>query len=526
MIKTPQAAYQSSTAMRIAGTLLLLPILLVLLINLVLPSLLTIRSSFYNVEILSSGADFIGLENYQQLLSDQTFWQASTTFFINSLIQIVIVGLIPLILSLAVQQQSQRIRWALNALFSLPIAFYAPISATLFMYFGYRQLEQSMSLLILNSLLSFGIVASQGLLWYGAIWRASQVTIPQSQIRRTTWLSWLISILLVLGINLQSFPGEYIFNQSVSFGTLYFRYFFMFFQVGFAQALASLLIIALAILGLSATLLIILSNLRIVDLKRNSEVSPSSNNSALKIIGLVVAAAIFLFSLWPALLLFVELPESSGSSSMQAGQGINIVMTVLGAVISMLIQLLLAYLAALAIGALRPLGRYSEWLLLLFAPWLLVGLLPLLGQYFQTTLDLGLLNSWIGFFWPIILNIPLVVLFTLFFKGQAFNEHAGNSFWLRFILPSWPLLLTSAVVLFLAGWRSVIWNFTLGSSSEHWNIQTFQLANSRRTDDPASMAQLAIDHFLKLELPISIIAALCLIPLILKLQGFAIRSGR
>ena len=41
------------------------------------------------------------------------------------------------------------------------------------------------------------------------------------------------------------------------------------------------------------------------------------------------------------------------------------------------IQLPIAYLGALGIGALRPLGRYSEWLLLPFSPWLFITALPL-----------------------------------------------------------------------------------------------------------------------------------------------------
>ena len=42
-----------------------------------------------------------------------------------------------------------------------------------------------------------------------------------------------------------------------------------------------------------------------------------------------------------------------------------------------LLQLPIAYLGALGIGALRPLGRWSEWLLLPFAPWLFITALPL-----------------------------------------------------------------------------------------------------------------------------------------------------
>ncbi len=55
-----------------------------------------------------------------------------------------------------------------------------------------------------------------------------------------------------------------------------------------------------------------------------------------------------------------------------------------------LVILLLAALAAVAIGALRPLGRRSEWLLLPFAPWLFVGAGPLGIAWFSAERSLHL----------------------------------------------------------------------------------------------------------------------------------------
>lgn len=525
MINAPQTVPQRSIGMRIGATLLLLPILIIVLVNLVLPTIFTIRASFYNVRIMSSSSEFIGFANYSRLLEDELFWQACTSFFLNALIQIVIVSLVTLIFSVAVQQQSKSMRSVLHALFSLPIAFYAPLSATLLLYVAYRQFEQGTTLLILNSLLSFGIAASLGFFWYSAIWRANQASIPHNQLRRTALLSWLISIIVVLGINLQSFLGEYIFSQSTSFGSLYFRYFFMFFQIGVAQTLASLLIVALAILGLVATIIIITSDLRILRFKSEPEATTQTASSGAKVIGLIVAGLIGLLSFWPIWLLFADLPASQ-ANALETAQSVNVIGTFFGASISAAIQLVLAYLAALAIAALRPLGRHSEWLLLIFAPWLLVGLLPLLGQYFLTARDLGLLNSSLAFLPPTLLNIPLIFLFTLFFKGQAFKQNVEQSFFQRFILPSWPLVLTSAIVLFLSGWRNVLWNFSVANEPGRWNIQTLQLGASMQAGDPVRMFQLASDHFMKLELPISIISALCLIPLAIMLQGLAVRSGR
>ncbi|NED57537.1 sugar ABC transporter permease, partial [Micromonospora aurantiaca] len=52
-----------------------------------------------------------------------------------------------------------------------------------------------------------------------------------------------------------------------------------------------------------------------------------------------------------------------------------------------------AFLGALGIGGLRPLGRRSEWLLLPFAPWLFVGIGPLSIAGFENVGTLDLINS-------------------------------------------------------------------------------------------------------------------------------------
>lgn len=508
--------------MRIVAALLLLPVLAITFANLVLPTLLTIRASFYEIQMMSDASEFVGLANYSELLQTPAFWSAAVRFSVDTLIQIVIVSLVPIVVSMTLRRQSKPISSTLNAFFCLPIAFFVPISAMLLVFLSYRQFGPGLVLSVLKGLLSLGIAASLGCFWYGAVWRAEQAAVPQNRLRFSALLSWIISILLVASINLQSFLGEYLFKQRASFGLLYHELFFQLFRFGTGQALASLLIILLASLGLAATLLIIVSDLRIFQLDARPEPQSDARPSG---VGIVAAGAILLLSLWPVWLLLAKLPEAQ-NSAVEPAQNLGLIGTLLSASIGTLLQLLLAYPAALAIGALRPLGRHSEWLLLLFAPWLLVGLLPLLGQYYMLSLRLGLLSSWLSFFSPIIVNVPLIFLFTLFFKGQACNERADAGFFERFIRPSWPLLLASAVVLFLLGWRSVVWNFITAHSSEHWNIQTAQLAAFLRGGKPASVVQLLIDHFVKLELPISIVAALCLSLLSNKLQRLAVRSGR
>src|SRR5690606_38480652 len=109
----------------------------------------------------------------------------------------------------------------------------------------------------------------------------------------------------------------------------------------------------------------------------------------------------------------------------------------------------------LAIGWLRPLGRYSEWLLLLLAPWLFMTDFPLALTFFEQYQRLGLLNSLAALQTPFLLCIPGVFVLTFFFKGhqphwEAARQRQEPYAFLRLVLlPSLPLVVMLAVGLLI-----------------------------------------------------------------------------
>ena len=95
---------------------------------------------------------------------------------------------------------------------------------------------------------------------------------------------------------------------------------------------------------------------------------------------------------------------------------------VLGAIVSVGT----AFLAALGIGGLRPLGRHSEWLLLVFSPWLFVGVAPLSIAGFDNARHLGLLNHFIGLVPPVLLSVPSLLVLTLFCRTRAARSRCAS----------------------------------------------------------------------------------------------------
>lgn len=125
------------------------------------------------------------------------------------------------------------------------------------------------------------------------------------------------------------------------------------------------------------------------------------------------------------------------------------------AIAGALVSVGVAYLAALGIGGLRPLGRGSDWLLLVFAPWLFVGTGPLGVANWQNLRNLGLIDTFLALFPPLLVSVPALLVLTLLCRGLA--EHNDRDFFSGVVLPSLPMagILTGAVALVNA--QDLLW---------------------------------------------------------------------
>lgn len=168
--------------------------------------------------------------------------------------------------------------------------------------------------------------------------------------------------------------------------------------------------------------------------------------------------------------------------------------TVLPVAVSVfLIQLPIAWLGALGIGALRPLGRYSEWLLLPFSPWLFITALPLGVANYERLVAAGLINSFAGLIPPPTLTVPLLFILTLGFRGGAGDWSAaraggvqGDSFARLVLLPSLPLTALLGIAALLLGVRELFWPTIVANDAQWRTIPTVlaQLGGRFATDPP------------------------------------------
>jgi hypothetical protein len=134
-----------------------------------------------------------------------------------------------------------------------------------------------------------------------------------------------------------------------------------------------------------------------------------------------------------------------------------------------------AYLAALGVSGLRPLGRHSEWLLLPFAPWLFVGVAPLAVEFFTSVREDGDLDTSSALQPPILISIVSLMILAVLCRGQAerwqqqvaAGAPAGAAFFRTVVGSTLPLAGFLFVVAMFLNAQDVLWPLLVASSPEH-----------------------------------------------------------
>jgi hypothetical protein len=195
--------------------------------------------------------------------------------------------------------------------------------------------------------------------------------------------------------------------------------------------------------------------------------------------GLALAVALGMWA-WSARP-FWALPLSGADQSAPAGRaGISLVRaglnTWLPPLAGLMVQLPLTYLAALGIGALRPLGRHSEWLLVPFSPWLFATASTLGVAWFQLVRQADLLGRTMALLVPALaLNVPLLFALTLFFKGQSARWRAARAegasgagnVWRELVAPSLPLAVLGGLLALAALAQDLYWPLLVAVGPEN-----------------------------------------------------------
>jgi len=485
---------------------------------------------------------WVGLENYQSVFLEGRFEQPEGLWLAMSLAlgPLLTLTVVAPLLAWAADRAGRPMRLAARLALTLPMVCFTPVGLSVAWAlesgsrFPLADLPErfvdpgaaSWSLRFIVWISLLGMVCGVGLILYLAALRGRRP-------HRSAWPAGLtvgaIAALAALAVAVQSFSYPFAARYSVStsdyvpehlnspMAELYWQSTPL--EIGTGSAIATLVLVPVMLLGLVAAVLVVATGLRI-------EVEPRPLTGAsdqhrrrtlatiLTVAGLVVLLVLALYGLWPWL-----------ARLGQSGQGTQaatlLTATWLPTLISTVVGVGLALVGGYAIGALRPLGRFSEVLLLPFGPWLFIGVGPL----FHTRFEDSFLQPTEGFtnlIPPIWLVVPAMFLFTVLFRGLASQERAeGTGPALgRMLVRALPMVALVAAATWLVQSQSPVTGMT---STSRETMPEWVIGSTLAVDiDPD-----ILPFGLVLPIPVILVCAVLLGVLqVLSLDRLAIRVGR
>ncbi|GAB3415489.1 hypothetical protein [Flindersiella endophytica] len=542
---TPPPAGGRNPAAVVVGLVLAVPALVALIVNYLLPTIWTVNSSFQDVNLLQDRpAEPVGAKNYTAVFENLGgILGYGAAFALLPLLTFLIAA--PL-MAFAAHHSGMAGRWVLRILLALPMVCVAP--AALATAFLMDQVGKESSLSSTSSA-PFALLAATWLGGFGLLFGVG-LTVYLAALRRrdtegSVWPGLLavagLGVLTIPAIALQTFTYPYVVtaggpaNSTVTPMLEVFDLGFRRLSIGPAAAASTVVLVVLGLLGLLAALLVIFTGLRIEhDPLRRSADDPTGWPSSRVIatvlggLGLLISLPFLWNGIWPALSRAIS--RTGGEQVAAASPAELFVNTWLPPLVSVAVSVTLAALAGFGIGALRPLGRYSELLLLPFAPWLFVGLAPLAIAKWNVVREADQLNTFIGLIPPVGIAIPALFVFTLLFKGQtrrreemlASGMSPGDA-GVRAYLPALPMIVLVAGFSWLVQSLDIFWPLLVAADPDS---QTGPLVMLR------AMAQFAFSQdgppiFLGLPVVAVVVSALILAAgQVLYLDRIAIRAGR
>ncbi|GAA0716806.1 sugar ABC transporter permease [Dactylosporangium roseum] len=474
---TPRPAWQTAV-----GLVLVLPAFVLLLTSYVEPAVWTFRSSFNRFTGLrfNPGGEGAGFDNYAKAFD--VGLGGSLLFGLSlAAVPLALVLLLAPALAWAAARTGRAGRWVVRALLTIPLAAFAPMAVAL----AYRARDLTgdgrPEVRPIYWLGTFGLVSAAGVVVYLAAFRRRDAT-------RSPWpavgVTALLAVLAVIAAGLQEFTYSYIegFGTSPA-GTparLMFDTSFRTRDFGVGAAVSATVLLPLMLFGLAATVIIVLTGLRLEVDRSSPEPAPAKSPTPWVVGGILLVVVLVGtgFALWPWL---SDITNPSPVADPTWGN------TWLPPLVSTLVGVTAAALAAFGISGLRPLGRHSEWLLLPFGLFLFVGIAPLALRAYAAGATAGRLNSFIGLISPSRVAIPALFILALVFRGQALRREALRQEnrpapWSSLVLPALPMLGLAYLVTWVVQAQNLLWPL-ISATSRHMTahlllvevLQTFDL---------------------------------------------------
>lgn len=462
------------------GLALLLPALLALAWSYALPTLLAVRRSTTRDNLLAPPQD-VGGANYQARF-EQGFIGEFGLALLLAVVPLILALLVAPVLAALADRAGRRARLATRALLAVPVAGYAPAALLV----GWRLdrvdpvsavQQPAAALVALSAVGGAGLVVAVATTAFLGTLRGRRRPVEALP------AAAVVGGLLLLGITataLQSFTAPLLIGSATGrtplAGSIAFAFTRM--ELGLGSAGAVLLLVPLMLLGLAATALLLASRARIevatadVDVPAQVQVpiggdARTGGGGRLARTGLAVAGGVFvgllLWGAWPWLrrsLRFTNDVAPFAAPDLSA----TLLWTWLPPLLSTVVAVGIAAVAGFAIGGLRPFGRFSELLLLPFAPWLFTGTGPLAIESYLRTRDLGQLDTFLGLVPPGWVSVPALFAFTLLFRGLEPRWRAGGGFGRTMIAPAAPMVVLAGLVTWLVGAGQVLWPWLVAQS--------------------------------------------------------------
>lgn len=244
-----------------------------------------------------------------------------------------------------------------------------------------------------------------------------------------------------------------------------------------------------------------------------------SRTSVASVLSVVLVSALAVASVvvaWPWLqgILETEVAPSIDSTTLQ-------ITTWLSSAFTGLLVVGLAVVGGFGIGYLRPAGRRSEWLLMAFSPFVLVGTTSLLPALFEAGADEGTLGTLRGLVTPLWVSVPLLVLFTLVFADLRRSRDSGVDGAVRSaVAPVLGLVGLSGLVVAWVHGQQYLWPLVVSYGSDTSAPMLVRAAATPSQDlAPVPFGLVAP---LAVLVPCVLLGALCLVAT----DRIALRAGR
>ncbi|MFG3342883.1 hypothetical protein [Glycomyces sp. NPDC048151] len=458
---------QSDTARIALAVLLLAAPVAAAVTAYLLPTVRTIQLSRIEGLSVFGSAETIGPANYEEVAAEGAFADGLAALAGPIAVMVLVGAVLAPLAAWLIHRSGRRLRTTATVVWSLAAVTFAPAALTVAWLIARLVSggDREASLYDWPGLIS-GVVLGLCVLTGLAAMRGSATGAPTATRgaangKPTALLvTACLAALAVTAAGLQTFAYGTISGLPLETGTPVAQIFnglYSGFSPGLSSAKSVLLMAILAVLGIGAALVFAAARIRI-------DVGPVDPAPARPLAVVLGAAALVVLLVAAGAYLLPWLVRAGEDTSEGADLWLAIRRTWGPPLITTAVALPVAAAGGYALGALRPLGNASRWLLLLFAPWLFTGSGPLGAANLEAVAGEGeymVIGSFPPRAW---VAIPLLFLFTALFWGLEDRRRAAilhgtepRAARAAFLKAAWPMVALMGLALLLVNAQDLFW---------------------------------------------------------------------